>query len=155
MANLSVSNLGGRKNFIINGAMDIWQAGASFSTLTASTYILDMFNYQQLNDGSMDVVQTTNPPTVANGATFQSNYCLAFNPHAEDVSIGATQYSVCQYKIEGYNYRRLKDRTATLSFWVNSNKTGTYCVAFRNNNNDRCYIAEYTINSANIWKRKL
>ena len=143
------------KNFIINGAMDIWQTGTTFSALTSgSTHIVDMFRYGQSNDGSMDVSQSTNVPTVANEATFQPNYSIKLQPHAVDTTIDASQYSQVLFILEGYNYRRLKDKTVTLSFWVSSNKTGTYCSALRNGVNDRAYVSEYTINQSNTWEKK-
>ena len=144
------------KNFIINGAFDIWQVGTSFSALNAATFICDMWKYTQVNDGSMNISQeSTIVPTVANGSTFKSNYSLKINPNVADTSIAHDQYAHFYTRIEGYNYRRLKDRIATLSFWVRSNKPGIYCVNFGNNGNDRRYTIEYTINNIDTWEKKI
>lgn len=154
MAQLNTTNFGGRKNYIINGAMDIWQFDTSYSALTTDTYICDMWQYKQSNDGSMNASRSTTVPTVAQGALFQPNYSINLSPNAADTSIGAGQHSQILTKIEGYNYRRLKDKTVTLSFFVRSSKTGTYCISFRNNAQDRSYISEYTISQANTWEKK-
>jgi hypothetical protein len=48
----------------------------------------------------------------------------------------------------------------TLSFWINCNKAGTYCVCFNNNaagTPDRAFVAEYTISAADVstgWVKK-
>lgn len=154
MAQLNISNFGGRKNYIVNGAMDIWQFDTSYSALTSDTYICDMWQYKQSNDGSMNASRSTTVPTVAQGALFQPNYSINLNPSVADTSIAAGQHAQILTKIEGYNYRRLKDKAVTLSFFVRSSKTGIYCMSFRNNAQDRSYISEYTVNQANTWEKK-
>ena len=43
----------------------------------------------------------------------------------------------------------------TLSFWVRSSKTGTYCIALLDGDaNDKMYTVEYTVSSANTWEKK-
>jgi hypothetical protein len=42
----------------------------------------------------------------------------------------------------------------TLSFWVRSSVTGTYCVYFVNGAYNRSYVATYTISAANTWEQK-
>jgi len=41
-----------------------------------------------------------------------------------------------------------------LSFWVKSNKIGTYAVGFRNIDNGRAIGGNYTIDSADTWEQK-
>jgi len=152
MAQLSVSNLGGRKNFIINGAMDIWQNATSYSAITTSAWLADMFQFGINTDGSMNITRDSINAGVL--SPFTPLYSIKCQPQAADTSISTAQYSMLQTAIEGYNYRRLKERTATLSFFVYSNKAGIYCIGFRNLGSDRAYIAEYTINQANTWEKK-
>jgi len=50
-------------------------------------------------------------------------------------------------------------KTVTLSFYVRSNTTGTYCINLENSTGtigsaSHSYVAEYTINSADTWERK-
>jgi hypothetical protein len=42
----------------------------------------------------------------------------------------------------------------TLSFWVKSPKTGVHSIALKNSAQDRSYVAEYTISSADTWERQ-
>jgi hypothetical protein len=44
--------------------------------------------------------------------------------------------------------------STTLSFWVKSNKTGTYICELDDNDNARNINQSYTINSANTWEKK-
>ena len=68
-------------------------------------------------------------------------------------------------RIEGETVKRLAygaatGKSATLSFWVRSNKTGTYCVMFGMNNGSSTssekylHVKEYTISSADTWEHK-
>ena len=42
----------------------------------------------------------------------------------------------------------------TLTFWVYSNKTGTYCVQLIQDDATRYVLYEYTISSSNTWEKK-
>jgi len=62
-------------------------------------------------------------------------------------------------KIEGQNLQHLKFGTSnaeslTVSFWVKSNKTGTYGFRLYEPSNTRQFPKTYTINSANTWEKK-
>jgi hypothetical protein len=67
-------------------------------------------------------------------------------------------------RLEGQNLYRLNWGTSdakdvTLSFWVRSNKTGTYCVQLQQNVGGSSsvvysHVKEYTINSADTWEKK-
>ena len=64
-----------------------------------------------------------------------------------------------QHKIEGQNVQYLKKGTSsaestTLSFWVKSNKTGTYIAELFDNDNQRQISQTYTISSADTWEKK-
>ena len=61
--------------------------------------------------------------------------------------------------IEAQNLQHLQFGTAsaesiTLSFWVKTNKTGTYSLAYINSDASRSYVTTYTISSANTWEKK-
>jgi hypothetical protein len=71
----------------------------------------------------------------------------------------ASQLCRIQQRIEGLNVSDLSwgsasAQTITISFWVRSSLTGTYCVNIRNNAVDRSYVATYTISAANTWEQK-
>ena len=43
-------------------------------------------------------------------------------------------------------------KTITISFWVQSSVTGTFCVGLRSSGGDYGYAAPYTITTANTWQ---
>lgn len=143
------------RNRIINGDMRIDQrnAGAAL-TLTASTsgYPVDRLRAANQTDGTFTVQQSSVVPV---GFT---NSVVA-TVTATDSSLGATQYAQLEQRIEGFNVADLGWGTAnaqsvTISFQVRSSLTGTFCVALHNSNGSRCYVAAYTINTANTWESK-
>ena len=56
------------------------------------------------------------------------------------------------FNISDLEYGSSSAKILTLSFWVKSSVTGTYCVSFGNSLDNRSRIVEYTINSANTWE---
>jgi hypothetical protein len=47
-------------------------------------------------------------------------------------------------------------KTITLSFWVKSNKTGTYSISlYKFDGTSYSYVKNYTINTANTWEKKI
>jgi hypothetical protein len=84
---------------------------------------------------------------------------LVFDVTTADTSIGAGEFALIAQTIEGLNtsdfsWGSASAQTVTLSFWVISTTTGTYCVSIRNSAANRSYIAEYSVSSANTWERK-
>jgi hypothetical protein len=67
--------------------------------------------------------------------------------------------SNCNKVLEGQNLQYLKKGTAnavstTLSFWVKSNKTGTYICQLRDIDNSRSISKSYTVDVSNTWEKK-
>jgi len=143
------------KNRIINGNMMIDQrnAGASVTTTNTVDYTIDRFRAVALGTslGFSSQRNTTSP----NG--FANSY-LATVTSAK--SVAATDQTRIDHFIEGYNVADLNFGTAnaktiTLSFWVRSSITGTYCVHIGNSTSpSRSFLAEYTISSANTFEYK-
>jgi len=142
-----------RKNVIINGGMDIWQRGTSFVGAANGSFTTDRFKFGLSNSGVWDLTRSTNVPTVAqSGRKF--NYSYRADVTTADGTVGSTDLCRLIYRIEGYDYQSLYQQDQTLSFWIKGNKTGIYCVAFRNTGSDRSYVSEITINSADTWEKK-
>jgi hypothetical protein len=141
------------KNRIINGAMVIDQrnAGAAVTNVTGA-YILDRWNCGGSTDGAVTVQQSTTAPV---GFVNSMRLTVA----TADASIGAAQYYQFYQPIEGYNVADLNFGTAnaktiTISFWVNSSKTGTYCVTLTNAASNRLCPLNFSVNTANTWEYK-
>jgi hypothetical protein len=145
-----------KQNLIINGAMEISQRFGtnSITSIASSTYMTDRFQYVKSGAMVHNAQQIVSAPTEAqSGVKLTNSLNLAIT--TPDTSIAAGDLCIIQQKIEGYNFEQIaRVKTFTLSFWVLSTFTGTYCVAFQNSGGDRSYVAEYTINSAGTWEYK-
>jgi len=139
---------------IINGDMSIAQRGTSFSSQSGSAYQLDRFQTLANNLGTFTISQSTTVPT---GQGFAKSFKLDCTTADASPAAGDTLQFV-QY-IEGQNLQSLKKGTSsaeavTVSFWVRSNKTGTYTLELFDNDNTRQISKTYTISSADTWEKK-
>jgi hypothetical protein len=140
------------RNKIINGDMLIAQRGTTFSVAVSSQYTVDRWNVSSeipARPGRGDITQSNDVPNFE----FQSS--LRFT--TTTISNANTQFLEIEQYIEGYDARDLINQPIIVSFWVKSNKTGTYSVHLNNAGNgvtpDRSYVAEYNINTNN-WEKK-
>jgi len=145
------------KNIIINGDMSIAQRGtsqASAGSSGGSYQTLDRWKFLDNGLGAFTWSQDTDVPT---GQGFAKS--MKFDCTTADAAPASNKYLQLQTKFEGQNLQYLKKGTAsaestTLSFWVKSNKTGTYITELRDVDNDRVICKAYTINSASTWEKK-
>lgn len=144
----------GTKNLVINGAMQIAQRATSQASITSSGYYtVDRYRIF-LTTGQVTTSQSTDVPT---GEGFTNSFKVDVTSAA---SMGVNDLLGVQQRIEAQNLQMLNygtsgAKTITLSFFVKSNKTGTYCVALEKPDNTRYdFVSEYTISSANTWEKK-
>jgi hypothetical protein len=143
------------RNIVINGDMSLAQRNTSVASINATGYYtLDRWQTAYNSLGTWTQSQSTDVPTGQGFATSLKMDCTTADatPSANDVLFIAQ-------KFEGQNLQYLKKGTAnaeslTLSFWVKSNKTGTYIVGILDSDNTRNIANSYTINSANTWEKK-
>jgi len=145
-----VNGAGGRKNLIINGAMQFAQRGTSINVSTSSIYTLDRWS-MRCDASPITATQDTDSPT-----GFATSLKLTNGTGAS--GSGSDSCYIRQH-LEGHNTNHLEIGTAnakevTLSFWVKSSITGTYIVSFIDSGSDNGYAASYTISSANTWEQK-
>jgi len=143
------------RNKIINGAMVIDQrnAGATVTASAAGSYFAvdrTLFFKNSSATFSLQRVSVVAPPNFPNSLGIEV---------LTAASSTAAQSVVFQHNIEGLNTADLGFGTAsaqavTLSFWVRSSVTGTYCASFRNAAFNRSYVVEYNIAAANTWEFK-
>lgn len=144
------------ENLMIGGNFDTnpWQRGVTFATVATGTYTADRFSWIQSGAGVVTVKRTADAPTVAE-AGLLGTYCLDVDVTTADGTIAVGDYYALNYKMEGYDFAQIAQRSFTVSFWVKSTKTGIFCFACRNSGTDRSYVAEYTINAADTWEHKI
>jgi hypothetical protein len=150
-----ISGSPGFRNIVINGDMSIAQRSTSVASITASGYYtLDRFNFNIVTMGTWTMSQDSDVPT---GQGFAKS--LKLDCTTADAAPSAGDRLRIMQAIEGQNLQYLKYATAnaeslTLSFWVKSNKTGTYIASFYNDNAVRYISKSYTINLADTWEKK-
>jgi len=145
------------RNIIINGDMSIAQRGTSETGITTEGYYtVDRFIQTFSNGGTWTQSQDTDVPS---GQGFSSS--IKLDCTTADTDLGTSGFLSIGQRFEGQNLQYLKYGTSsaeslTLSFWVKSNKTGTYTVEFQNiiSGTDRINCQEYTISSSDTWEKK-
>ena len=152
---LTNSQIGGRRNMVINSKFSIAQRGTSFSGFSTSEYHLDRFR-----NGMGD---TTARFTVTQASSGLNGFphCLKYDCTTAESSLNNGNARMFLHtRFEGQDLQQLKKGTSdaekvTVSFYVKSNKTGTYILELEDKDNTRQISKAYTINSANTWEQKI
>ena len=150
----AIVNQSAFKNIIINGDMSIAQRGTSTSGITSNGYYTaDRMNIINEGIGTFTVSQSTDVPSGQGFAKSMKWDCTTANASPSSGFLGIRQ------SIEGQNLQYLKKGTSsaestTLSFWIKSNKTGTYIIELHDEDNNRTISQAYTISSASTWEKK-
>jgi len=143
------------RNILINGDMSIAQRGTSSSSVsTAGYHSVDRFRIALENAGTFTVSQSTDVPT---GQGFQKSFKLDCT--TADTSLVSGAINTFEQRIEGQNLVYLKKGTSnaesvTVSFWVKTNKTGTYVFELIDNDNSRHIAKTFTVDSSSTWEKK-
>ena len=163
MKKITPANLGIRgSNLLINGAMQLAQRGTSSSVSNNSNegyQTLDRWQFHYYNNagGVATISQDTDVPS---GEGFSNSYEV--NVTTADTSIASTHMISFSQRIEaqdirnsGWNYTS-SSSFLTLSFYIKSTKTGTYCISANlpDVGSTFKFIKEFTISSASTWEYK-
>ena len=154
-ANINGTQIGGRRNIVINGGMSIAQRyGTTATTPTHETYVVDRWESHLSQTGKFSVQQVEDAPS-GEGVGKYSSKITSLSAY----TVTANDYFVYNQNIEGSNVDHLQfgtssAKTITVSFYVKSSLTGTFAMAISNQAYNRRQAQEYTINSANTWERK-
>jgi len=152
---LTNSQIGGRRNMVINGAFQLAQRGTSFTSVAASAYHLDRFRTGMGDTTARFTVTqaTAGLNGFANSLKYDCTTAEASLSNA-DARLFVTQ------RIEGQDLQQLKKGTSdaekvTVSFYVKSTKTGTYILNLIDHDNNRQISKAYTISSSGTWEQKI
>ena len=147
------------RNIIINGDMSVSQRGTSATGLgnnDSGYHTVDRFKFVENNAPTCEFTQTqsTDVPT---GQGFSKS--LKMDCTTAQGSLAGDDFIYINTSAEGQNLQYLKKGTSsaesvTLSFWVKSNKTGTYIFEIIDRDNSRAISKSYTISSADTWEKK-
>tara|TARA_R100001460_G_scaffold19266_3_gene40321 strand:- start:278 stop:1381 length:1104 start_codon:yes stop_codon:yes gene_type:complete len=144
------------RNLVINGAMQVAQRGTSATVGPNGTgegyTVVDRFQNSLSGSVVSTFSQSTDAPSgFANSAKIEIT--------TADTSLGGTEFWNLRYGFEGQDLQSIAKGTSdakalTVSFWVKSNKTGTYTVELQDTDNSRRNSLAYTIDSSNTWEHK-
>ena len=149
----------GRRNLIINGAMQVAQRGTDINGVANGGFCTDRFKMRIANTDNLvlNLDQSTDTPDGYPNS-------LKLSVGTVESAIDADEFLQFGQVIEGQNLQHLKwgtsdAETLSLSFWVKSSVTGTYAIAVfqadGSSSPDRRYYSKtYTISSANTWEYK-
>ena len=144
----------GRRNLIINGAMNVSQRGTS--NTTSAAYLLDRFK----TDFSGGALTTEQVSLTSSDTPYASGFRKALKfSNTTAGSTAASDYRRIQYFVEaqdvagsGWEYTS-SSSYVTFSFWVKSSVAGTYaCNLQSNDGTAQNYSFEYTV-SADTWTK--
>lgn len=145
------------RNIIINGDMSIAQRATSVSNITTGFNTVDRWRYLAQGSATARFTQSQST-TVPSGQGF--SHSLKMECTTADTDLSTNQHMYLYQGIERYFTKELLKGTSdakqlTLSFWVRSNKTGTYTVTLYDNPNARHVASTYTIDTADTWEKKI
>jgi hypothetical protein len=152
LTSINGGQIGGNRNLIINGAMQVAQRGTQTNQTTAYT-ACDRFQFAV---SGAAIVTSSQDTTVPSGQGFASS--LKLDVTTADSSLAAGDFAFLRQKIEAQNLQQLNYGTSdakslTLSFWVRSPKTGTHIVELRHDDATYFNSQAYTISSADTWQK--
>ena len=135
---LTNSQIGGRRNMVINGAMQVAQRATSATGVggTNEEYpTIDRFNFTTTSAGRFTMSQEADGPD-----GFANSMKLACT--TADTSISASEALILQTKFEGQDVQRLmygssSAQPITVSFYVKGNASATYTLEWRNEEDGR------------------
>ena len=160
-ADINGTQIGGRRNVVINGGMQIYQRGSQSYAHdgTTSGYALDRFNYQISNTDEYDST-VTQDTSVPDGQGFSKS--LKVTTGTAESAVDANERFEIQTRLEGqdlqhFSYGSSAAKTITLSFWVKCSIAGTYGFTIYRDESAGARVINrpYTINSANTWEKKI
>ena len=149
-----VSQLG--KNLIHNGAMTVAQRGATITSPADLAYTLDGWQARYSSSATITISQDTTGIFAGIGG---SPTCMKIDCTGAEASVAAGEYYVIRQKIETQNcdflnYAQTDALPVTLSFNIQSPKSGTHTGVLGNNAaSSRSYAFNFTVASADTPER--
>jgi hypothetical protein len=122
------SNFAAGKNFIINGAFNVWQRGTTLTyTNGALNYLPDRFFSWVSGTQNVTISQQTFTPGTAPVAGYEGQYFMRNTV----TSVSGQSIQAVGQRIE--DVRTLAGQTATFSFWAKADASRTYTTRFIQN----------------------
>jgi len=151
LTSINSGQIGGSRNKIINGAIEINQRGTA-AVAVYGGFPSDRWKTAEVGGGNMTCQVVADAP-----ASFRNSIKVIAST-ADDCSQATDEYRIYQ-RIEGNNvvdlyYGASGAKTTTLSFWVKSSLTGNFPVGLENSAHSRSLVKQYNIAQADTWEKK-
>ena len=142
---LTNSQIGGRRNIIINGAMQVAQRGTSVTGISGD-------GYQALDRYLVSMGNTAGRFTMAQVADVHDGFANAMKLTCTtaDTSIASNERLIIKTSFEGQDLQQIKKGTSdaeklTLSFYVKGNASATYTCELADDDNTRYVAQEFPV----------
>ena len=152
---LTNSQIGGRRNIIINGAMQVAQRGTSATGLGGTNN-----DYQTVDRFKLVATGTAGRVTMSQADSGLNGFkkCLKLAVTTADTSIASGELFGISQAIEGQDLQQLKKGTSdaeqiTLSYYVKGNATANYTVEIADQDNTRHNTQSFSVTTD--WVRKV
>ena len=136
---LTNSQIGGRRNIVINGAMNVAQRATSETGLGA-----DGNTYNTCDRWHLSCANTAGRFTMSQAADVHDGFAnaLKFECTTADTSIAAGEFVILTQRFEGQDVQQFKKGSSdaesiTVSFYVKGNASATYALELFDNDNSR------------------
>ena len=150
---LDAPNLG-RRNLVINGAMQVAQRGTSATGIGTANGVYPTVDRMIIEVGNTAGRLTMTQESITDLPGFTKAVKLACT--TADTSIAANEFLMLGTRLEGQNLQHLKKGTSsaekvTVSFYVKGNANATYTCELRDQDNTRFNNIEFSVTSS--WTR--
>ena len=144
----SVAPIVGAKNIVINGGIDFWQRGTTFTGFNPGAYSADRWGITSTGTGiNTTVTQDTSTPNAS------IKYAIKYQ-QVSGTSTGVTEWRGRQF-IEVSAVRPLQGKFITTSFWYKSNLTGNHVIRvgiFQATGSGLDSLQSFSYPTANVWQ---
>jgi hypothetical protein len=155
---LTNSQIGGRRNIIINGGMICSERATSATGLgdgTVGYKALDRFRLQKAGSPNARYTMTQDSNTPSGFAN-----SMKLEVTTATTSFASSDHQYIDQFIEAQNLQQLAYGTSsaeriTLSFYVKCSTAQTFALDLKNEDNTRYFNTTYTVSSADTWERKI
>jgi len=150
-SSINGGQIGGRKNLIYNGAMQVAQRGTTITGVTTSTYQCDRWFYNSEAEETVTLEQSSDAPD-------GFGYSQKITVTTADADI-TNDYVEIEQTFEGLDLQQLAWGTSsakplTVSLWVKSSQTGVCAIGLYMAGTATMIGSTFTINSASTWEYK-
>ena len=149
---LTNSQIGGRRNMIINGGMNVFQRSTSATGLGASSGYFSADRFRIFSVGTAGRVTMSQSSDTPEG--FGNS--LKIDVTTADTSIASSELFILSYGMEGQDAQMIKKGTSeaeslTMSFYAKANASANYVVEMFDQDNTRNNTQAFTVTSS--WQR--